>query len=459
MTRLRWSIVHALCLWLGVSLSLLPSTVAAESGAQPPARKSATKPVAKPGAKLTKPTTKGISKHASKRAAKHTRKKSKRAKWVPVAASGATLAAAAESSPHRDPNAPPVLAARAWLLLDANSGAVLSEQAADRSVEPASLTKLMTLYVSFKALREGRVRLEQKTRVTDGAWKSEGSRMFLDPRHTPSLAELISGVIVQSGNDAALTLAEAVAGSPVEMVKQMNVEALRLGMTQSHFVNVTGLPQADHVSTARDLARLAQAVVNDFPEYYDRFAAREFTYNGITQANRNRLLWFDPHVDGLKTGHTQSAGYCLIASAKRDQRRLISVVLGAGTDAARNSESLRLLNYGFARFDTVKLYPAQQVVSRLAIYHGVESAVPVGFVKDFYVTLPRDAGSLKAEIVRREPLLAPFVVGQTVAQLKVSAGDNVLGEFPLLALQEVKQTGFLGRVIDNLRLRFQAWLS
>ena len=355
------------------------------------------------------------------------------------------------------PVPPPTVAARAWLLVDANSGRTLAEQGADRSVEPASLTKLMTAYLSFAALRDQHLTLTQRVPVSESALKTSGAQMFLLPAAPPTVDELLHGLITVSANDAAMVLAEAVAGSEAVFVQAMNREARRLGMNQTHFKNATGLPHPEHRTTARDMARLTRALLRDFPHHYSRFSERAYTYNRITQSNRNALLWLDPYVDGLKTGHTAGEGYSLVASARREGRRLISVLMGAATEAARTADSQRLLNYGFERFETLRLYSARQGVATLEIFHGQGSTLEVGFVEDFHVTVPRGAGPLKAQVIRREPLLAPFRFGQTVATLRVTAGGQAVGDFPLQALAEVERAGLFGRLWDNLRLKYRAW--
>ncbi len=355
------------------------------------------------------------------------------------------------------PVPPPTVAARAWLLVDANSGRTLAEQGADRSVEPASLTKLMTAYLSFAALRDQHLTLTQRVPVSESALKTSGAQMFLLPAAPPTVDELLHGLITVSANDAAMVLAEAVAGSEAVFVQAMNREARRLGMNQTHFKNATGLPHPEHRTTARDMARLTRALLRDFPHHYPRFSERAYTYNRITQSNRNALLWLDPYVDGLKTGHTAGEGYSLVASARREGRRLISVLMGAATEAARTADSQRLLNYGFERFETLRLYSARQGVATLEIFHGQGSTLEVGFVEDFHVTVPRGAGPLKAQVIRREPLLAPFRFGQTVATLRVTAGGQAVGDFPLQALAEVERAGLFGRLWDNLRLKYRAW--
>jgi len=280
--------------------------------------------------------------------------------------------------------------------------------------------------------------------------------MFIDPKKAVSVDELLRGEIVQSGNDAAIALAEAVAGSEEAFVERMNREAARLGMKNTRFVNATGLPSPQQASTAADLARVASALIRDFPEYYPLYALKEYRYNNITQPNRNRLLWTDPFVDGVKTGYTDAAGYCLIASAKRGPRRLLSVVLGAGSDAARTSESQKLLNYGFQFYDTVELYQNGESVSTLRVWKGAANAVSAGFVADQYITLPKgQAQKLKLTLEAIEPLIAPVTRGQRVGAVKVTLEGKPLGEFALLALDDVAPASFFGRMWDTVRLWFK----
>ncbi len=351
---------------------------------------------------------------------------------------------------------PPQIDARAWLLTDLLSGQVLAEKAPDARVEPASLTKLMTAYLAFAAIKEGRLQPDQTLPVSEKAWRAEGSRMFLDPRRPAKVDELLKGMIVQSGNDASIVLAEAIAGSEAGFADMMNQMARRLGMHNTHFVNATGLPHPQHYTTARDLTRLAAALIRDFPNYYGYYALKEYTYNGITQANRNRLLWLDPYVDGVKTGHTQSAGYCLISSAKRGERRLLAVVLGARSENARAMESQKLLNYGFQTFETVRLYKADQPVTRLKLYKGRQAEVGVGFTQDMYVTVPRGASNrVQAQLITRQPLLAPVNRGQPLGTVRLSLDGRPLGDYPLRALHDVAVAGLLGRAWDSLLLWFQ----
>ena len=347
----------------------------------------------------------------------------------------------------------PQIEARAWLLIDTDSGAALAEKNADGKIEPASLTKLMTAYLAFSAVKEGRLKPDQELPVSEKAWKAEGSRMFLDPRQPAKVDDLLKGMIVQSGNDACIVLAEAIAGSEEAFVVMMNEQAKRLGMTGTRFMNATGLPDPQHYTTARDLSRLASALIRAFPEFYKIYSIKEFRYSGITQPNRNRLLFIDPSVDGVKTGHTESAGYCLIASARRDQRRLLSVVLGTDSDRARAMESQKLLNHGFQFYETVRLYTAHQVVSRLRIYKGDSSEAVAGFLSDFYVSVPRGAGKrIQAQVISQQPLLAPFKKGQRIATLRLSVDGAPLADYPLAALETVEVAGLIGRTWDNLLL-------
>ncbi|MEW5787077.1 MAG: D-alanyl-D-alanine carboxypeptidase family protein [Pseudomonadota bacterium] len=351
---------------------------------------------------------------------------------------------------------PPQIEARAWLLIDAASGLPLAEKNADAKVEPASLTKLMTAYIAFTSIKEGRLTLEQSLPVSEKAWRAEGSRMFLDPKKQARVEDLLKGMIVQSGNDACIVLAEAIAGSEESFAALMNQMAKRLGMANTHFVNATGLPHPQHTTTARDLAKLAGALIREFPDHYKLYSLREFAYNGITQPNRNRLLFIDPSVDGVKTGHTDSAGYCLIASARREQRRLLSVVLGTGSDTARAMESQKLLNYGFQFFETAKLYPANQAVSSLRIYKGTENEVKAGFIGDFFVTVPRGTSkAIQAQLITQQPLLAPVKRGQRLGTLRLTANGQPVGDYPLLALEDVEVAGILGRGWDAIMLMFK----
>ena len=371
----------------------------------------------------------------------------------------ATFFAAASALAQNVPPAavpPPSIAAKSYLLLDVLSGQLLVTQNADELREPASLTKLMTAYLTFRALREKLLTPSQMVTVSEKAWRAEGSRMFIEPKKTVSVDELLHGEIVQSGNDAAIALAEAVAGSEEAFVERMNQEAARIGMKNTHFVNATGLPASKQASTAADLALLAATLIRDFPEYYPLYSIKEYRYNNITQSNRNRLLWTDPYVDGVKTGFTDAAGYCLIASAKRGPRRLLSIVLGAGSDAARASESQKLLNYGFQFYDTVQLYQNGQAVGSLKVWKGATDTVSAGFVADQYVTLPKgQAQKLKLTMEAVEPLVAPVTKGQRVGVVKVSLDGKAVGDYPLLALADVPSGSLWSRAWDTIRLWFK----
>lgn len=350
----------------------------------------------------------------------------------------------------------PALAAKSWLLIEAGSGQQLAAQAADDRLEPASLTKLMTAYLTFSALKQRTIALDQSIIVSEKAWRAPGSRMFIRVNTAVKIEDLIKGMIVQSGNDACVALAEAVAGSEENFAQMMNREAARLGMKSSHFMNATGLPDPQHYTTARDLATLTSALIRDFPEHYAKYySLKEFRYNAITQPNRNRLLWLDPTVDGVKTGHTDAAGYCLIGSAKRGSRRLISVVLGTASDSVRAQESLKLINFGFQFFDAVPLYNANQPVSSLKVWKGGASTVKAGFTSDFVLAVPKGMSNrVKAELVSRQPLLAPVSAGQPVGTMRVTVDDKPFGEYPVVALESVPVAGVLGRMIDTVRLWF-----
>jgi len=351
---------------------------------------------------------------------------------------------------------PPAVDARAWLLLDATSGQTIASRNPQERIEPASLTKLMTAYLAFAALKGKSLALGQTIRVSELAWRAGGSRMFIEPRKPVTVEELLRGMIVQSGNDACIALAESVAGSEPAFVERMNSEAARLGMTDTNFTNSSGLPGPGHYSTARDLALLASALIRDYPEYYKLYSEREYRYNDITQRNRNRLLWLDPNVDGVKTGHTESAGYCLIASARRGERRLVSVVIGTASDSLRARESQKLLNFGFQSYEGLRLYQKGDAIGKLPVWKGSERELKAGVAADLYVTVPRGtADQLRAELVSQQPLIAPLEAGQRVATLRVSHEGKPLGEYPVVALENVAVAGFFARTWDSVRLWFR----
>ena len=350
----------------------------------------------------------------------------------------------------------PTLAAKAWLLLDNGSGQVLASQDPETRIEPASLTKLMTAYVAFGAIKQGIIKREQNVAVSERAWKTDGSKMFIEPRKPVTVDELLHGMITQSGNDACIALAEAIAGSEEKFVEMMNREAQRLGLKGTLFANATGLTHPQHYATVHDLATLTSALIRDYPEFYPLYSQKEFRYNNITQPNRNRLLWLDPSVDGVKTGHTEAAGYCLISSSLRGPRRLISVVVGTASDNARAQESLKLLNYGFQNFDAVRLYAKNQALSELRVYKGSSRMLKAGFTEDFIVSLPKGAADrIQVELVSQQPLIAPLQIGQRVGTLKVSLDGKPLGEYGVQALENVTIAGFFGRIWDAILLFFQ----
>jgi serine-type D-Ala-D-Ala carboxypeptidase (penicillin-binding protein 5/6) len=330
-------------------------------------------------------------------------------------ASGAAGLVAATTVP------PPAIAAKAYLLVDVLSGQTLVAQNADEAREPASLTKLMSAYLIFRALKDKELSPSQMVTVSTKAWRVEGSRMFIEPKKAVSVDELLHGMIVQSGNDAAIALAETTAGSEEAFVERMNKEAARLGMKNTRFATATGLPAPQQMSTANDLALLAAAIIRDFPENYALYSIKEYRYNNITQPNRNRLLWSDPYVDGMKTGNTDAAGYCLIASAKRGPRRLLTVVLGAGSDSSRAIEAQKLLNFGFQFYDTVQMYQNGQTINTLRVWKGATDSVAAGFVADQYLTMPKgQAQKLKLSMEAVEPLVAPVTRGQRVGVVRVT---------------------------------------
>ena len=348
---------------------------------------------------------------------------------------------------------PPSLSSRAFLLVDLQSGTVLAEKQADERIEPASLTKLMTAYLVFEALYQKRLTMGQQVKVSKKAWQASGSRMFLEPDSEVSVEDLLKGLIVQSGNDAAIVLAEAVAGSEAQFTVMMNREAKRLGLSDTNFVNATGLPDPQHYSSARDLLTLASLIISRFPGHFALYSLREFTYNDISQYNRNKLLGRDPHVDGMKTGFTESAGFCLIATAQRAGRRLLSVVIDAGSDNGRTSESQKLLNFGFEQFETRKLYGKGEVVHELPVWKGSTDLLPAGFSDDFFVTVPKGLWpQLHAKLESMQPLLAPVRAGQSIGMLRLSFDGNPYGEYPVVALESVRAANVAVRAWHSLML-------
>ncbi len=366
----------------------------------------------------------------------------------------AALAQVANATSMTPP--PPDVAARSYFLKDFYSNQTLASKAADDRVEPASLTKLMTAYLTFKAIKQGTIKIDQVIPVSEKAWRAEGSRMFIDLKTPVTVNELIQGMIIQSGNDACIALAEAIAGSEDVFAQMMNREAQRLGMKGTHFMNSTGLPHPQHYTTAADLATLAAAIVRDYPEYFPIYSKKEYTYNKITQPNRNGLLWKDPNVDGMKTGHTESAGYCLVATSRREGRRVMSVVLGTSSANVRESESAKLLNYGLQFFDTPKVYSRNQSLQTLKVWKGQAEDVKIGFNRDLYLSVPKgQAGNIKATLTTQQPLIAPVSAGQAVGKVKLELNGQPLGEYPVVALATVQQAGFFGRSWDSVRLMFK----
>ncbi len=356
---------------------------------------------------------------------------------------------------------PPEIAARSYLLMDATADQILAGRDIDTPVEPASLTKLMTAYIVFDALRAKKIHLQQALPVSVRAWKMPGSRMFIDPKMQVPVEDLIKGMIVQSGNDATVALAEGVAGSVERFVELMNQQAKVLGMKNTGYKNVEGLTEPGHTTTARDLSILATRLMRDFPDYVGYYAIKKYRYQGTPTANdtnRNMLLFRDPTVDGLKTGHTEAAGYCLIATARRDfpnlqGRRLIAVVLGASSEIARANEAQKLLNWGYTAYEGLKLFDANQAVAEPKVWKGAENTVKLGQPQPIVVAVPAGtAGALKTQVVRPDPLIAPLGKGQQVGVLKVLAGDQVVREVPLVALAPVAEAGFISRAWDAMRL-------
>jgi D-alanyl-D-alanine carboxypeptidase (penicillin-binding protein 5/6) len=360
---------------------------------------------------------------------------------------------------HAQPVQAPTLSARAWILMDYATGQVLAEHEADTRLEPASLTKVMTTYLVAEALAQKTLSLQQPVTVSERAWRTQGSRSFVPVNQGVLVDELFKGMVIQSGNDASVALAEAIGGTEDAFAATMNRTAQRMGLKDTNFLNASGYfegPAPNHYSTARDLARLAVALIRDHPETHALHAMKEYTYNGIRQHNRNRLLWADATVDGLKTGHSSAAGFCLIATARRGPRRLISVVLGTASEEARARDSLNLLNWGYTAFDAVKVYDKGQAISQIKVFKGTQNLVGAGFVEDFVVSVPRGtADKLSVQLVSRQPLVAPVAAGSAIGTLKLAVNGQPWGEYSVVALQEVPLAGLIGRLWDDLRLYFQ----
>ncbi len=348
---------------------------------------------------------------------------------------------------------PPKLAATSYLLEDANSGKVFAEKNPDERLAPASLTKIMTVYVVFRELAAGNLQLTDQVTVSKNAWKTPGSRMFIEVNRKVALEDLLKGIIIASGNDASVAVAEQVAGDEATFAQMMNQQAERLGMKNSHFSNATGLPAEDHYTTARDLVILTRALIKEFPEYYKWSSMQEFTYNKIKQHNRNKLLWRDKAVDGVKTGHTEEAGYCLVASAKRDDMRLISVVMGTRSTSARAGESQALLNYGYRFFETHRLYGADEILTKARVWKGDTTELPLGLQEALYVTIPRrQFKNLNATLDIEQPIIAPVEQAQPLGKLTITLSDEEIAQKPLTALQSVPEGNLFRRLYDQALL-------
>lgn len=351
---------------------------------------------------------------------------------------------------------PPAIDARAMILVDYDSGRVLAEAKADERMEPASLTKVMTAYLAFDALKEGRLKLEEEIPVSEHAWRSEGSRSFVQVGTRVPAEVLIKGMIVQSGNDATIAIAERLGGTEEAFAQMMNAYAQKLGMKNTHFDNSTGLPGPTHYTTARDMALLARAVIRDFPQYYQWYSMREFVWNNIRQQNRNGLLGRDPSVDGIKTGHTSSAGYCLATSAKRAGMRLVSVVFGTASMKAREDASAALLNYGFTFYETVKVKGRGETVLTPRLYKGAEDHVAIAPRGDVYVTVGRgDAALVKTGATAKEPIVAPVAMNQALGELVVSVGADAVARVPLFPVKVVPEGGWWTRMVDGVALMWR----
>lgn len=349
--------------------------------------------------------------------------------------------------------APPQLAATAWVLMDAHSGKVIAEHQANKQLPPASLTKMMTSYLLEYEINRGNVDLEDRVRISVKAWRMPGSRMFIQEGTFVSIGDLLKGVVIQSGNDASVAVAEHLAGSEEAFANLMNQHARRIGMHSTHFKNSTGLPEEGHYSTAMDMAILSREKIINYPEHYSLYSEREFTYNDIRQNNRNRLLWRDSSVDGLKTGHTNEAGYCLAASAVRNDMRLISVVMGARSEEGRAQESQKLLTYGFRYFETPKLYERYEVLDSVRVWQGVSDEVQVGLGEELFATIPRgEQGNLEAEVDVHANIKAPVRAGQELGTLIIRLGDEVIAQKPLVALENIQEAGFFKRIWHSLLL-------
>lgn len=374
----------------------------------------------------------------------------------------AALAQTPQPQPQPQPQASaplippaPTVAASSYLLIDADSGKVLTEHNADTPLPPASLTKMMTSYIASMEILKGQLREEDEVLVSEKAWRMGGSKMFIEVGNRVRVIDLLRGVIIQSGNDASVALAEHIAGSEESFADLMNSHARRLGMNNTHFENATGLPGENHVSSARDMAIMAKAIIEDDPQHYAIYKEKEFVWNGIRQPNRNLMLWRDNTVDGLKTGHTDEAGYCLVASAKRDGMRLVSVVMGTASEQARAAETQKLLTWGFRFFETRHFYQPDQVVSTARVWAGAQNQVGVGLAEGLVLTLPKgQADKLEATVTLDSTIKAPIARGDVLGQVEVKLGEEVVHTGPLVALADVESAGLFGRLWDSIRLFF-----
>lgn len=351
---------------------------------------------------------------------------------------------------------PPSIAGTGHLLIDMHSGRILAEENADARLEPASLTKIMTAYIVFRELNSGHIKMDDLTLISEKAWKTPGSRMFIEVNKRVAISDLLNGMVIQSGNDASVALAEHIAGSEETFAQMMNDHAQRLGMLSSNFVNATGLPHPDHYTTARDIAVAAAATIRDFPELYKLYAVKAYTFNDISQSNRNKLLWRDESVDGVKTGHTEGAGYCLVASAVRDRMRLISVVMGTDSEHAREQASQALLNYGFRFFETHQLYGARDTLTNSRIWKGEQEHVSLGLENDLYVTIPRrQYDDLEARTEINQLAEAPIAPGDVLGKVIVDLAGETIKEVPLVALAEVPEGGIIRTAVDTVLMLFE----
>lgn len=351
---------------------------------------------------------------------------------------------------------PPSIDASSYMLVDYHSGRVIAEKNATEEVQPASLTKMMTTYIAGEEINEGHIKLQDEVLISEKAWRMGGSRMFIEVNTRVTVEDLLKGIIIQSGNDASVALAEHISGSEEVFAQLMNQTAATLGMNNTHFENSTGMPSPGHVTTAQDLVKLAMALVRDHPELYAMHAVKDFTYNGIKQPNRNQLLWRDSSVDGIKTGHTEDAGYCLVASAEREGMRLISVVMGTSSMQARTSHTKALLEYGFRFFETKRIAESKHVLGSARIWKGAEEQINYGLAEDLYITVPRgEAGKIEQNVDLAKPLIAPLTAGEALGNLSVNLGDETLIERPVIALHAVEQAGLFNRLVDSVKLMLE----